>query len=303
MTIAAQIATVPFTIYYFHQFPIYFWLSNLFMTPISSVVIIGGMIMLLVSFVPYINNVVAFVVSKMIFVMNYVVSWIENLPNSIIKGLYINEVQFVLLLLILLALLLMVGLRNKKMLYYMMIMSCCFLFVNIDKFIKQNKQKEMVIYSINNATVIDFIEGRSHILISDSTFFNDKSSFSYNIENFLVKKGVFYDEKRVLLCDNFDGNFVKKRKSVVIFGKNAIGMSDGSDFFKEELAYKIPLNYMLIYGRKRQSLVSLLNMYKFDNLIISSDVPRYLAAELIKEAGELGIKYHDVREKGVFFVK
>lgn len=303
VTIAAQIATVPFTIYYFHQFPIYFWLSNLFMTPISSVVIIGGMIMLLVSFVPYINNVVAFVVSKMIFVMNYVVSWIENLPNSIIKGLFINEVQFVLLLLILLALLLMVKLRSKKMLFYIMMMSCCFLFVNIDKLIKQNKQEEMIIYSINNATVVDFIKGRSHILISDSIFFNDKSSFSYNIENFLVKKGVFYDEKRVLLCDNFDGNFVKKRKSVVIFGKNVIGLSDGGDFFKEDLTYKIPLNYMLVYGRKRQSLVSLLNIYKFDNLIISSDVPRYLATELIKEAGKLGIKYHDIREKGAFFVK
>jgi competence protein ComEC len=273
------------------------------MTPISSVVIIGGMIMLLVSFIPYINNMVAFIVTKMIYVMNYVVSWIENLPNSIIKGLFINEVQFVLLLLILLALLLMVELRSKKMLFYIMIMSCCFLFVNINKLIKQNKQKEMVIYSINNATVIDFIVGRSHILISDSVFFNDKSSFSYNIENFLVKKGVFYDEKRVLFCDNFDGNFVKKRKSVVIFGKNAIGLSDGSDFLKEELTYKIPLNYMLVYGRKRQSLVSLLNIYKFDNLIISSDVPRYLATELIKEAGKLGIKYHDIRENGVFFIK
>ena len=86
--------------------------------------------MLLVSFVPYINNVVAFVVSKMIFVMNYVVSWIENLPNSIIKGLFINEVQFVLLLLILLALLLMVELRSKKMLFYIMIMHplLCLLF-------------------------------------------------------------------------------------------------------------------------------------------------------------------------------
>ena len=76
-----------------------------------------------------------------------------------------------------------------------------------------------------------------------------------------------------------------------------------ANFFKEELTYKIPLNYMLVYGRKRQSLVSLLNIYKFDNLIISSDVPRYLATELMKEAGELGIKYYDVRKKGVFLVK
>ena len=303
VTIAAQIATAPFTIYYFHQFPIYFWLSNLFMTPISSVVIIGGMIMLLVSFIPYINNVVAFVVSKMIFVMNYGVSWIENLPHSIVKGLYINEVQFVILLLMLLSLLFMVELRNKKMLFHIMIMSCCFLFVNIDNLIRQNRQKEMVIYSINNATVIDFIEGRRHFLLADSIFFNDKSSFSYNIENFLVKKGVFNDGKCVLFCDNFDGNFAKKRKSVVIFGENVVGMSDGSDFFKEELSYKIPLNYMLVYGRKRQSLLSLFKVYNFDNLIISSDVPRYLAEDLMKEAADLGIKYYDIREKGAFFLK
>ena len=118
-----------------------------------------------------------------------------------------------------------------------------------------------------------------------------------------MKKGVFNAEKKVLFCDNFDGNFAKKRKSVVIFGENVVGLSDGGDFFKEELSYKIPLNYMLVYGCKRQSLLSLFNVYSFDNLIISSDVPRYLAADLIKEAADLGIKYHDIREKGAFFLK
>ena len=114
VTIAAQIATAPFTIYYFHQFPIYFWLSNLFMTPISSIVIIGGTIMLLVSFIPYINVFVAFLFSKTIYVMNFIVSWIESLPFSIIKGLYIDEIQFVILLLLLLSFLLFVELKEKN---------------------------------------------------------------------------------------------------------------------------------------------------------------------------------------------
>ena len=60
---------------------------------------------------------------------------------------------------------------------------------------------------------------------------------------------------------------------------------------------------MLVYGRKRQSLSSLLNMYSFDNLIISSDVPYYLTMELIEEADDLGIKYYDIREKGAYLVK
>jgi competence protein ComEC len=219
VTIAAQIATVPFTIYYFHQFPIYFWLSNLFMTPISSVVIIGGMILLLVFFVPYINNVIAFVVSKMIWLMNYGVSWIESLPFSIVKGLYINELQFIILLLLLLSVLFFVELRNKKMLFFMMIMMCCFLLVNIYNLQRQRHQKEMVVYSINNATAIDFIEGKNHVLVADSAFFKDESAFSYNIENFLVSRGVFYGGKMELLSEDFDWNFVKKRKSSVHFRK------------------------------------------------------------------------------------
>lgn len=303
VTIAAQIATVPFTIYYFHQFPIYFWLSNLFMTPMSSIVIVGGMILLLVFFVPYVNNLIAFFVSKMISVMNYGVSWVESLPYSIVKGIYINEWQFVLLLLMLLSVFFMVELKSKKMLFFTMIMSCCFGIINICNLMKQRNQKAMVIYSINNVTAIDFIEGKNHVLVADSVFFNDESAFSYNIENFLVSRGVFYGGKMEVLNEDFDWNFVKKRKSVVIFGENVIGLSDGSDFFKERLSYRIPVDYMLVYGRKRQSLVNLLNMYNFDYLIISSDVPSYLATKIIEEADDLGIKYHNIRENGACFVK
>ena len=169
--------------------------------------------------------------------------------------------------------------------------------------LKQKNQNEMVIYSINNATAIDFISGREHFLLSDSTFFNDKSSFSYNIENFLVKKGVFFGGKTIQFCDNFDGNFVKKRKSVVIFGEKVLGMSDGGDFLSDSLSYKIPLDFMLVYGKKRQSLVTLLNVYSFDYLIIDGTVPLYLTAELIEESEKLGIKYHSIREKGAFLIK
>ena len=42
-------------------------------------------------FIPYINSIVAFFVSKMIFVMNFVVSWIESLPYSIVKGIWGSE--------------------------------------------------------------------------------------------------------------------------------------------------------------------------------------------------------------------
>lgn len=303
VTIAAQIATTPFTIYYFHQFPIYFWLSNLFMTPVSSIVIIGGMIMLLIFFIPYVNNLVAFIVSKMIYVMNFGVSWIESLPYSIVKGLYIDELQFFILLLILLAILFFSEFKSVRILISIMSMTCVFLFININKLSKQYSQKEMVVFSINNMTAIDFINGRTHLLMTDTAFINDKSAFSYNIENFLVSRGALHNGKSKLLDEDFDYNFVKKRKNVVTFDEKIIGLSDGSEFCKEELEYKIPLDYMIVYGRKRQRLSFLLKMYDFDNLIIDGSVPRYLVQKLVEEADALDIKCHDIGEDGAFFIQ
>lgn len=303
VTLAAQIATAPFTIYYFNQFPTYFWLSNLFMSPVSSVVIIGGMLMLLLFFIPYVNVVIAWVVSKMIFVMNYGVCWIESLPYSILKGLYINEIQFVILLFVLLTILLFVQLKNKTILFSIMIMSILFLLVNVNNNLKINMQKEIIIYSINNMTAIDFIFGREHLILSDSLFINDKSAFSYNIENCLVSRGVFHNGNSKLLEDDFDYNLIKKRKNVVTFDEKLIGLSDGSIFSKVELQYKIPLDYMVVYGRRKQTLSYILNVYRFDYLIIDGSVPSYLASKLMDEADAFGINYHNIREDGAFIIE
>ena len=97
VALAAQIATIPFTLFYFNQFTTYFWLSNLFMTPISFIVILGGMVLLLVSWIPFLNTIVGYAVWGAIYVMNYLVGFVERIPGSIIKGLYISEFEFFLL--------------------------------------------------------------------------------------------------------------------------------------------------------------------------------------------------------------
>lgn len=303
VTIAAQIATTPFSIYYFHQFPIYFWLSNLFMTPISSIVIIGGMIMLLVFFIPYVNVFVAWIVSKMIFVMNYGVSWIESLPYSIIKGIYIDSAQFVVLLIILLLILLTVDLKNRRNLIPIMIMTTLFFLINVKNIMNNNKQSGVMIYSLNNMTAIDFISGREHLLLVDSAFMENKSAFSYNIENFLIKKGLFHNGKTGLIYDDFDEVFVKKRKNVVTFDKKLIALCENDVFFNDSLDYRIPVDYMLVYGKNKKSLLRLLKIYDFDNLIIDSSVPYYISSEMMEEAEDFGIKYRALRNEGGIFIE
>ena len=51
VSLVAQIATLPFTLAYFHQFPNYFLIANLFVIPCASGIVSGAIIMVLLSFV------------------------------------------------------------------------------------------------------------------------------------------------------------------------------------------------------------------------------------------------------------
>lgn len=56
------------------------------------------MVLLLVSWIPFLNAIVGYAVWGAIYVMNYLVGFVERIPGSIIKGLYISEFEFFLLL-------------------------------------------------------------------------------------------------------------------------------------------------------------------------------------------------------------
>ena len=304
VTLAAQLATAPFSIYYFHQFPMYFWLSNLFMGPISSVVIIGGMVMLLVSFIPYINIGVAFCVKWMIFAMNYVVSFVESLPLSIIKGLYINGLEFACLIVSLLLLMMLIEHKKKSLLYGMLSILLIFSASQLTRAVMRCDQMSFTVYAMNKNTVIDFVCGDEHVALCDTTVFNDPSVASFSIENHLIKEGV-YSRGVLLPIDDtfFENSYIRKNKNLMSFGGKTIAFFDKNSTFGVKLPFRPCLDYFIIYGRDKVDLEKLLNCYVIDLLVIDSSAPDYLRNKIIEKADEIGQKYYDVKSEGALVLQ
>lgn len=303
VTLAAQIATAPFSISYFHQFPTYFWLSNLFMGPISTVVITGGMVMLLIFFIPYINIGVAFCVKWLIYAMNFIVSWIENLPLSIVKGLYINNVEFACLLIALLLLMLVIEHKKKRLFFGMLSMLLIFSVSQLTRAVMQRGQMSMTVYSINKNTAIDFVCGNEHLMLCDTVLENDPSLLSFSVENNLVKEGVF--SNGTILSVNsteFENMYLKKKTNIISFGGKTIGIFDKHSSFGVKMPYRPHLDYYLVIGKQNVDIERLLNCYVIDLLIIDGSVPYYLSQKIIKKAQESGLAYHDVKSDGAFVV-
>src|SRR6185436_16943723 len=70
VTLAAQVLTVPLSIYHFHQFPNYFLLTNLVAVPVSSVIVLGEILLCVVSFTAPVATAVGNILHYLIWFMN-----------------------------------------------------------------------------------------------------------------------------------------------------------------------------------------------------------------------------------------
>lgn len=90
VSFAAQIGVLPFSIYYFHQFPGLFFLTNLVIIPMLTIILIGGIIAVLFSFFSWIPMMITEILSQLILVMNDYVGWIASFENFVLKDIPFN---------------------------------------------------------------------------------------------------------------------------------------------------------------------------------------------------------------------
>ena len=97
--IAAQLFTSPVSLYYFHQFPIYFWIVNPFVVTLASVVLTLTISLLVAQFfipIPLLLSGLSILVEYSAYAMNTVVAIPDYLPWGVITGISFETWQVVL---------------------------------------------------------------------------------------------------------------------------------------------------------------------------------------------------------------
>jgi len=116
VSVAAQLATFPLSVYTFGQFPNYFLLANLSVITLSFVVVVSGVCLLAVSFIPVVSNCLAWLLTREIRLMNFLIQSIEKLPGSVTENIHITWVQMLLIYLCIIFFYLLF--QKKKKIYY-----------------------------------------------------------------------------------------------------------------------------------------------------------------------------------------
>ncbi|HOI33215.1 MAG TPA: ComEC/Rec2 family competence protein, partial [Bacteroidales bacterium] len=301
LALAAQMATTPFVLYYFHQFPVYFWLSNIFLMPLSFVVIITGMALLSLHFLPLIPSLIGKSLSAMIYLMNTGIQWIESLPHSIIKGLYVNVFEFVVLGILLILLTLLIRKKRSVFALFSALLAVLILVSITHRNIENSRQISLIIYDLNKTSAIDFIFAHEHILLSDSSLVNDNFTKEFFLEGSWFEKGLssvpsflFFDEEK------FDNPFMSKRKQFIGFGEKIMLIWEKERYCQDSMAYRPKVDWVLVRGKQRENLKEMLNGYEPAMVILDGSVPYYLAKKWIEAASTKNIPIHYTKDKGAF---
>lgn len=97
VSLAAQIGVAPLTAYYFGRLPVYFLLSNFVAVPLAALLLYGGLGVLLLSAVPFLQHVLAVVLDSAVTLLSDTLRLITSLPCASIEGIHVSPFQLLLM--------------------------------------------------------------------------------------------------------------------------------------------------------------------------------------------------------------
>lgn len=183
VSIAAQLTTFPLSIYYFGQFPNYFLLANMSVIALSFIVVVSGVILLAFSFIPTISNIVTWILTHEIKLMNFIICSIESLPGAVTRNISISWIQMLLFYGIIIAFFLLF--QQRKKIYYWCGISAfaiIILLFDIDKYQTQHIEN-YTIYNIGKGTAVSFNYHGKTVIFSDSIRDKSHPNYHFAIEN------------------------------------------------------------------------------------------------------------------------
>ena len=178
VSLAAQIGTAPFSLFYFHQFPNYFLLSNFVVIPAASIILYLAIALFVVSWIPYLNIAVAFLLNWVLRIMYMAISGIEHLPHA----LSITWISPTELLLFYLTILTLVFLVNKITFRSLAILLTLILFIisvrTVDKYDRLTHE-EVIVWNHSKEVMVNRIVSENNLVLTSDSIMADKLGRDY----------------------------------------------------------------------------------------------------------------------------
>jgi competence protein ComEC len=309
VSLAAQLSTLPLTLYYFHQFPNYFLATNILVVPLSTLVIYTGIGLLFLGSVPFVSLLFSKALTALVGSMNLLLHFIGNLPYAVTTGIYIDTIETVGIFVLIFLIAVFLGTKKKTYLFALMV-TVLFLFSGtLGKTIQRNRGGKMIIYAARDVQGIDCINGkRGYFFLSGKAYPGHGSQwFRDNLDQTHTSMGV-REALWVWMRPRSTPNPILKSRGVLFqegrfiqAGRYRVAVLDRS--LPREFPIRIPVHILVITGNPVVEMRSIKDVFTPGEIIIASDNAKRNVDKWLAEATILGMKCRYVVATGPVVVE
>ncbi len=293
ITLAAQVLTLPVCIYYFHQLPITFLITNLICVPLSTVILFAEIFLILAAAIKPLALISGKCIYVLTWLMNFVIDCCNNLPCSLIDNIYTTPGTTFLLYGFICFLCGGLLHRKKNLLKFSAV--CLIAFISCWAYgrIGLLQQKKIVIYNVSRHCAVDFIDGNKYCFLGDSALTKEGALQNFNLKP--ARIAMLTDQRQDSLTALFhNGRFWQ------FYGKKIMIIDSTVRF--DSTTQKIKLDILLITNNPKMSITDITSAVMPHCIVFDASNSLWKIGQWKKECEELHLRCFSVPEEGAFIL-
>ena len=183
VSLAAQVGVLPISLFYFHQFPLLFFASNLAIVPFLGIILGFGILVLALTHFSCIPTFLVFLYDGIIKIMNIVIAWVAHKEAFLFTDISFDSMQLVLGYVSIIALVFMSSKFNFKNTVFFLIISVLFSGYLVLDIWKQQDQNQLWLLHQSKSTVLLHQNGNSLQVHTNNYKDAKKATKSFEVTN------------------------------------------------------------------------------------------------------------------------
>ncbi len=281
VSFAAQIGTLPMSIYYFHQFPGLFFVTNLIILPFLTLILSLGVVVVILAGFNIVWLPLMHLLEKSIWLLNKIIAWVASFENFIFKDIPITS--YIMLSLYLSIICWVIWAKKPSFSKLIVGLGSVLLFqiILIQTKFSNSKTTEFIVFSQKKSSLICERNGKKTMVFSNDTVLK-KTKENSSLKSYLVAN--FSTETTINPVQNF---YFFNNKKIVLLDEKTLITNEKMDVLILTNSAKINLERLFL-TQKPELIVADGSNYK-----------SYI--KIWKKACEKNdISFHDTSEKGYF---
>ncbi|RYY70680.1 MAG: ComEC family competence protein [Chitinophagaceae bacterium] len=293
VTLAAQAGAFPMCIYYFHQFPNLFLITNIITVPLSTIILFGEILLIIIGPVESIASLLGTALSSAIYLMNQVIVFFNEVPHAVWDNIYATVLSTWLLYAMIFFFTAWWMNRYKSYLTYGLICLALFTGVYVRAFIQLQQQKKIVIYNVSRCKAVDFIDQDKYFFTGDSILLQEGLEKSFHLKPARI---AFQADEQVDSLPNLQ----QQNGYYQFYGKRLLFIDSSTVLQPRDTAIDIDL--VLFSHNPSVDIREVLKAVKPGCIVFDASNSLWKIQKWKSACEELILPFHSVAEQGAFIL-